>query len=289
MNCRSPVIRVAEWLAVWAVAAALLSGCAASLAPQPDPDASAGALLERLLPTPLLLVGEQHDAPEHQALQRALVQQLAARQQLAALVVEMAESGAHTTGLPRDASEAQVRRALRWGPDNGGWPWPTYAPVVMAAVRARVPVLGGNLPRAEMRAAMGQTKLDGLLPSAALERQRSAIQEGHCDLLPAPQIAPMTRIQIARDQAMARTASAAVRPGQTVLLVAGNNHVQRDLGVPRHLPPDLAHRVVLSLARPENAEAAPPSGSTPGSDAVWSSPPRAPRDYCGDMKRSLGR
>jgi hypothetical protein len=52
----------------------------------------------------------------------------------------------------------------------------------------------------------------------------------------------MTRIQIGRDQAMARTAAAAVRPGQTVLLVAGNGHVQRDLGVPLHLPPDLAHR-----------------------------------------------
>lgn len=289
MNCRSPVIRVAAWVAVWAAAAASLSGCAASTAPPPDADTSAGALLERLLPTSLLLVGEQHDAPEHQALQRALVQQLAARQQLAALVVEMAETGARTTGLPRDASEAQVQQALRWGPDNGGWPWPSYAPVVMAAVRAGVPVFGGNLPRAEMRAAMGQTTLDGLLPSVALERQRNAIQEGHCGLLPAPQITPMTRIQIARDQAMARTAAAAVRPGQTVLLVAGNNHVQRDLGVPQHLPTGLAHRVVVALAQPGHAEAAPSGEPSPGSDAVWSSPPRAPRDYCGEMKRSMGR
>lgn len=289
MNCRSPVIRVAAWVAVWATAAALLSGCAASTATPSDPDASAGALLKRLLPTPLLLVGEQHDAPEHQALQRALVQQLATRGQLAALVVEMAESGASTAGLPRDASEAQVQQALRWGPDNGGWPWPSYAPVVMAAVRAGVPVFGANLPRAEMRAAMGQTTLDGLLPSAALERQRKAIQEGHCGLLPAPQITPMTRIQIARDQAMARTAAAAVRPGQTVLLMAGNHHVQRDLGVPLHLPTGLAHRVVVALARPGEAEAAPSGEPSPGSDAVWSSPPRAPRDYCGEMKRSMGR
>ena len=49
--------------------AALLAGCS-SLRPAP-------ADLGDLLPTPLLLVGELHDAPEHQALQRDTVQQLA--------------------------------------------------------------------------------------------------------------------------------------------------------------------------------------------------------------------
>ncbi|HAX19320.1 MAG TPA: hypothetical protein DCY64_03430 [Hydrogenophaga sp.] len=254
-----------------------------------DPGQQAGALLTRLMPTPLLLVGEQHDAPEHQALQRELVKQLAARRQLSALVLEMSEAGTHTTDLPSQASETQVREALRWSGDQGGWPWSTYAPVVMAAVRAGVPVLGGNLPRADMRAAMGNESLDRLLPNEALERQRVAIREGHCDLLPTPQIAPMTRIQIARDQTMARTAAAAIRPGQTVLLVAGNGHVQRDLGVPVHLPPDLAHRVVVALARPA-ADAQEAAGQTlPGADVVWRSPPRAPRDYCADMKRSMGR
>lgn len=282
-------------LGLWS---ALLAG-AADAPPQPptptvasetgDPGQQASALLTRLLPTPLLLVGEQHDAPEHQALQRELVQQLAARRQLSALVLEMSEAGTHTTGLPSQASEAQVREALRWSGDQAGWPWSTYAPVVMAAVRAGVPVLGGNLPRADMRAAMGNESLDRLLPTEALERQRVAIREGHCDLLPAPQIAPMTRIQIARDQAMAGTAAAAIRSGQTVLLVAGNGHVQRDLGVPLHLPPDLAHRVVVALARPA-VDAQEAAGQTlPTADVVWRSPPRAPRDYCAEMKRSMGR
>jgi uncharacterized iron-regulated protein len=254
-----------------------------------DPGQQAGALLTRLMPTPLLLVGEQHDAPEHQALQRELVQQLATRRQLSALVLEMSEAGTHTADLPSQASETQVREALRWSGDQAGWPWSTYAPVVMAAVRAGVPVLGGNLPRADMRAAMGNESLDRLLPPEALERQRVAIREGHCDLLPTAQIAPMTRIQIARDQAMARTAAAAVRPGQTVLLVAGNGHVQRDLGVPVHLPPDLAHRVVVALARPAADAKEAADQTLPAADVVWRSPPRAPRDYCAEMKRSMGR
>ena len=161
------------------------------------------ARLSALLPADALLVGEQHDAPEHQQLQRQIVDWLAARGDLAALAMEMAERPHTTAGLPRDASESAVRAALAW--DEAGWPWATYAPVVMAAVRAGVPVRGANLPRADMRRAMADTTLDARLPPAMLAEQESRIREAHCHALPESQIRPMTRIQIARDIAMAQT------------------------------------------------------------------------------------
>jgi uncharacterized iron-regulated protein len=242
-------------------------------------------LLRPLLPTPILLLGEQHDAPEHQALQRELVQQLATRGQLSAVVMEMLEQGLQTTGLPASADEATVRSTLQWTQDrNSGWPWPVYGPVVMAAVRAGVPVVGGNLPRERMRAAMADPSLDALLPEAALQQQRAAIRSGHCDLLPEGQIAPMTRIQIARDQAMARNILAQLAPGKTVLLVAGNGHVRRDLGVPLHLPPGQAHRVVMAQAGASDAVAAPAQA-----DAVWPTPPVPPQDHCAALKKQMGR
>ncbi len=260
--------------------AVTLGGCSAL------PTASAD--LQGLLPTPLLLLGELHDAPEHQALQRDTVRQLAARGELAAVVLEMAEQGRATTGLPPDSSEARVREALDWAADRntGAWPWKVYGPVVMAAVRAGVPVLGGNLPRAQMRPSMGEAALDDSLPAAALQRQREAIREGHCGLLPEAQIAPMTRIQLARDRAMAQTAVGALRPGRTVLLIAGNGHVQRDLGVPHHLPPDQAHRVVIALA---SDAAAPNPDAAAQADRVWITPPLPPQDHCADLKRQMGR
>ena len=260
--------------------AATLGGCGAL------PTASAD--LRGLLPTPLLLVGELHDAAEHQSLQRDAVRQLAARDGLAAVVLEMVEQGRATTGLPPDASEIQVREALEWSADlnAGAWPWRVYGPVVMAAVRAGAPVLGGNLPRAQMRPSMGDAALDATLPAEVLQRQREAIRDGHCGLLPEAQIAPMTRIQLARDRAMAQTAVSALRPGRTVLLIAGNGHVQRDLGVPRHLPPDQAHRVVIAL--PLDAAAAAPDAPAQA-DRVWITPPRPSRDHCADMKRQMGR
>lgn len=258
-----------------AVSAALLGACA-----HPTPS-SVPALLDRVTPTQVLLLGEQHDAPEHQALQRDVVQALAARGQLGALVVEMADQGRQTTGLPKDASEARVREALAWS-EAGGWPWPVYSAVVMAAVRAGVPVLGGDLPRSQMSAAMGNAALESRVGSAVLQAQRQGIREGHCDLLPESQIAPMTRIQLARDDALAQTSVAASEKagkGKTVVLVAGNGHVRRDLGVPLHLPATLSYRVVM-------AQAGTPKTALPA-DAVWSTPAQPPRDHCTELRQKF--
>ena len=237
--------------------------------------------LQGLLPTPLLLLGEQHDASDHQWLQRQTLRQLVERGQAAALVLEMAERGQRTTGLPPDADELRVRAALGWANEvnAGHWPWATYGPLVMDAVRAGVPVLGGNLPRSQMRTAMMETGLDATLAPAALQAQRENIREGHCGLLPESQVGPMTRIQIARDRAMAQTAQEAMRPGQTVLLVAGHQHVRRDIGVPAHLPGQ-ALVVVVAQADERRAEA----GSA---DRVWQTPPVPPRDHCAELARQM--
>jgi uncharacterized iron-regulated protein len=262
----------------------LLGGCALVPSAEVISEARVQSLLGQVLPTQLLLVGEQHDVPQHQALQARLVSALVERNQLAALVLEMASEGTSTIGLPSGASDTQVRRALQWeGDQESGWPWPVYGPVVMRAVRSGIPVLGGNLPRDTLRSAMSNGALDEALSPQALARQQDNIQQGHCGLLPQQQIAPMTRIQIARDQAMARTAVSAVQPEKTVLLVAGNQHVRRDLGIPQHLPPGVSARVVAAQA--VGTEALPPDQA----DQRWTSPAQPRRDYCADLKRQLNR
>ncbi len=265
-----------------------LLGAAGCATPAPL-GADGQARLATLLPTDVLLLGEQHDAPAHQQLQRQAVQWLAARGELAALALEMAEQGRSTAGLPRDASEADVQHALAWR--DAGWPWQTYRPVVMAAVRAGVPVLGANLPAARQREAMRDAALDARLPPAALAEQQQRVRDGHCGLLPESQIGPMTRVQIARDIAMADTVRAARQPGRTVLLVAGNGHVHRALGVPLHLPPDLTTKVLS--AQSGQAQAAIDSevtdtlpAHTSGADLLWPTPPVPPRDYCAELRRA---
>ena len=237
-------LQPSPWAALLLTALLALSACSAPPR-NPEPQAWPQAL-PRLLPTDVLLLGERHDAPQHQDMQRQTVQWLAQRGLLAALVMEMAEAGHSTQGLAPQASEAEVQTALGWS--EALWPWQRYAPVAMAAVRAGVPVLGGNLPRRQLRTAQTDASLEALLSPAAMERQHQAVRDGHCGLLPEPRVPGMARVQVARDQSLAQTAAAARRPGQVVLLVAGAAHVQRSLGVPVHLPLNIDTKVVIAHA-----------------------------------------
>lgn len=272
-------MRISALRLPWLASLAVLAACAQ----QPPTAPGVDALLARTQPTPLLLVGEQHDAPEHQALQRTLVQALARRGELAAVVMEMVDAGHDTQSLAASADEAAVRTALGWN-DQHGWDWPTYGPVVMAAVRAGVPVVGGNLPRSALRGAMGDASLDRSVSAGVLEQQREAIRTGHCDLLPASQLGPMARIQLARDRSMAQVATGRLQPGRTVLLIAGNGHVRSDLGVPLHLPPGQAHRVVVA-----RAGGAAGVGSVAAADAFWDTPPVPERDHCAELRERFRR
>lgn len=229
-----------------------LAACTALAPPEPGPH-----------PVSALLLGEQHDAPEHQQLQREVVEALADRKLLAALVLEMAEGGRSTRGLAAGASEQQVREALGWRTE--AWPWELYGPAVMAAVNAGVPVLGANLSAAQMRAAMADAQLERLLPEAALRTQGEAIRVGHCNLLPEAHVPGMIRVQIARDQAMARTIAGAAVRGKTVVLLAGSGHVNPKLGVPVHL------------------------GSGFTTEAVMLPPVETGKDYCADMRKARSK
>lgn len=206
----------------FACATALLLALAACSTGQP------GAV-----PADVIIFGEQHDQPDHQAQVAREVERLAGANALGAIVIEMAEQGRSTAGLPRDADAARVREALAWS----GWEWSVYEGVVMAAVRAGVPVLGGNLPRHRMRSVMSDAAQDALVPTSARELLSRAVRDGHCGLLPATQEPGMVRIQIARDRSMAEVvASARTLAGERrVLLLTGGQHASRDRGVPLHL------------------------------------------------------
>jgi uncharacterized iron-regulated protein len=269
-----PGIALTRHLVALLAALALLQGCAAV-----GPNVQ--QRVDSLLPADILLIGEQHDADAHQQIQRLVVLELAQRGQLAALALEMAQEGQSTRGLAPDASEDVVQKALQW--NDAGWSWQRYGPVVMAAVRHGVPVLGANLKRDAMRSAMANTVLDAHLDPVRLEQQRSDIRSGHCMLLPESQIAPMTRIQIARDAAMAATVTAARQPGKTVVLVAGGGHVRRDLGVPTHLAAALQVQILLAVAGAHGTE------ERAITDMVWATPALAPKDHCAELRRQFKR
>ncbi|HYW57106.1 MAG TPA: ChaN family lipoprotein [Polaromonas sp.] len=256
----------------------MLAACASVPEPRLFPHAPTDvtARTDALLPTDVLMLGEQHDADEHQHIHRQVIEHLAVKGQLGAVAIEMADAGRSTASLKSNSTQLQVQDALGW--NNKAWPWLAYGPAIMAAVKAGVPVMGANLPTAQMRDTMADIRLDQRLAGPALKAQQQLIRTGHCGLLPESQISPMTRIQIARDISMARTIEQAMLPGKVVVLLAGSGHVDRLLGVPQHLPQGTKIKTVQLRAGPARN-----AGDTSSFDTEWETPALAERDYCKDV------
>ncbi|QHI99180.1 hypothetical protein GT347_15060 [Xylophilus rhododendri] len=231
----------------------------------------------------LLLFGERHDAPGQIDRVADALRQLAARDRLAAFAIEMAPAGTSTAALPRSAAALSIRQALQW--DDKAWPWERYAPAITAAVVAGVPVLGANLPRADMAKAMADVSLDAQLAEPARAQLAVALRDGHCGLLPESRIPAMLRVQIARDRSMAHVMAESVVSGRTAVLLAGSGHVDSALGVPQHLPTHLTVRSIVLLADGDRT-----SGRF---DATWATPAASRDDPCtalaGHMPAPAGR
>jgi uncharacterized iron-regulated protein len=212
-----------RWYAV--LACAMLTACSAlpgqQLGQQPS----------------VLLLGEQHDAPSHPGLHAKAVRDLIAQRRLGALVLEMSDAPARTSSLGPQATEQAVQTALGW--KQAAWPWANYQGAIMAAVRAGVPVVGGNLPPAKTGQAMQSANYEGLFTPALWQRHLDNIRTGHCDMLPASQLAPMARVQVARDVQMASVVLSEVTLSQsqnkTIVLIAGSGHIDEKLAVPFHI------------------------------------------------------
>ena len=229
----------------------------------------------------VVLLGEQHDASEHQTLAKLNLALLVSSQRLAALALEMVDEGFSTRDISPQADEAMVRHALKW--NDSGWPWQRYGSIVMLAVSAGIPVVGANLPRSEMSEVMKDARWDSTVPEAVLKETRESMISSHCGLLPEAQVPGMARIQIARNERMAQTVNRLIQRDKTVVLLAGAEHVKKDRGVPLMMSADALTQVLVVWMH------AGPIGSDGSSvaDIVWQTPPVPFKDYCADLKRSL--
>lgn len=128
-------------------------------------------------------------------------------------------------------------------PAKSSWNWTYYEPVIALAQQYDLPVFAANLSRVDagkvMKSGFGAAMdaatvhdygLDAPLPAGLLAAQVDEVRNGHCGKLPEAMLEPMARAQVARDVWMARTVAA--QAGRGVVLLAGNGHVRRDVGVP---------------------------------------------------------
>ena len=270
--------------------------------------------VDRLATADFVLLGEQHDNPDHHRLQAWVIARLAARGRRPALAVEMLTTDqqpaldSYLAAHPSDA--AGIGQAVGWA--DSGWPaWPNYEPIFAAALAAGMPIRAANLPHETLRrvvldgltAALGPARVAALqlepgLPPELEKRLEAEIVESHCNQLPDSMIRPMAVAQQVRDAVMAEAmVKAAALPGRDgAVLVAGNGHARRDRGVPYRLARVAPERSVASLGLFEVAAGAEApadyaarfDGSLPF-DVIWFTPVADPTDPCERFAGQLQR
>ena len=264
-------------------------------------------LVQRLVASRFVLLGERHDNPDHHVLQAKLVRSMVEAGRRPALGFEMLSTDdapavvRYLARSPKDA--AGLGDAVNWS--RSGWPeWRYYQPIAQAALDANVPIVATNLSRVATDAVrrnglpglgpalMSQLRLAEPTPDTRLAMTRE-LRESHCGQIPEDMIDRMADIQWARD---ARIAASLARGGQRdgAVLIAGAGHVRADRGVPFHLARQIQDVPIASVAFVEvDAAGAKPGDYAKrfGSDTlpfhyVWFTPRIDEADPCERLKKA---
>lgn len=249
------------------------------------------ALRARLADSRVVLLGEKHDNPDHHRLHAWLLDGLAGPE-VPVLFEQLDHDAAEA--IAGAADPEGLRAAAQW--DRSGWPpFALYAPKFAAVYRQKAPVKPAHPPRAEVRAAMTkpldrypfELGLNRPLPAEGEARLRREIDTSHCGHATPPLVDGMLRAQRFKDAVMAAALrEAAGRDGRAVL-VAGNGHVRRGVGVPFYLPalaPVAVGVLEVTRGRTDPAELV---GER--FDYVWFTPRVDERDPCEKFAEQLER
>ena len=232
--------------AVFAFAIAALLGACTTTPPH-------GGWDDRLRGDAWVLLGEVHDNAQQHHLRLAALQRAFASGWRPAIAMEQfdrehqADIDRARRERPADAQHVIDAAAPSGTRARGGWNWSFYRPFVELALRYDVPLIAANLSNADTsrivrggysavfsEAEIAVLGLDRPVAPEVQAAQEREIDAGHCHALPRSMWSRMAQAQYARDAVMAEVLRRGAEGGGVVLL-AGNGHVRRDIGVPHWL------------------------------------------------------
>ena len=251
-------------------------------------------LLARLQLSPVLLLGEKHDNPDHHRLRLALLDRLLLSADSALMVLEMLNRNQQshidtltTEDLPPEGLALAER--LTW--NSEAWPWQFYGPAVTLALQRGTRLLAGNINDGEIMEIYRDSRPTSPQPLAAdqLQQLERDIDSSHCGMLPAEQFPAMMRVQQARDQQMADALMADPGRFDQRILLAGNYHIRHDLGVPNYLPEQMSAPLSVAFLEVDPEHDVPADylqqlSDIAAYDVIWFTPALRPDDYCADMR-----
>lgn len=228
------------------------------------------ALAEEMARRPVVLLGEVHDNAAQHATRAAALRRLLAGGARPAIAFEQfdRERQADIDRARREtppADKTLAEHVIEQARPARGWDWRLYRPFVELALEYDLPIVAANLSRADaMRVATqgfaavfdeatrARFALDAL-PPALLAAHEKAVDDGHCNRMPADALPALARAQIARDLALAE----AIRPyfARGVVLLTGNGHARKDIGVPFFLTEaERAQAIAIGLLERDKPE-----------------------------------
>ena len=245
-------------------------------------------VMEMLPESGWVLLGEQHDHPDHHAMQVGLLQALADQRLLGNVAMEMLavnqQPRLDSLMMRRDVLPSE----LEW---NVGWPWENYQQQVAVALMWANRVLAGDLADDQKAA----TRRDNvIIPHYSPEHTdflANLVVTSHCNLFPADRAGPMVKMQLARDQFMARQMNRYPVTDKVSVFIAGSGHVRADYGAPLWLADDLPRLTILLQAVGAETDARSYAnervmGKYPA-DLIYFVPAMPARDYCAELLESM--
>lgn len=250
---------------------------------------SANSVLAKLPAGSWLLLGEQHDHPDHHQLQLWVLQQLAAAQRLGAVAMEMLnteQQAALDAQLTRGAQSTTSE--LQW-PERA-WPFANYQAQVQFALDHASRVVAADFSDSEKTALRQNTGAVTEYSAEHTDYLAELIVKSHCGMFTAERAKPAARMQIARDQQMAKQMLANTQNDKVNVLIAGAQHARNDIGVPLWLEEQPALSILLiSVAESTNPQDYLPKAlpaDSPASavaDLIWFVPAIPAVDYCAQL------
>jgi uncharacterized iron-regulated protein len=233
-------------------------------------------LLNELKKRDWLLLGENHEADVHHALQTEIIEILAQQNQLGNVAFEMANVE-QQAALDKALGAPTTPEKLNW---QKGWPWEWYESPVNEALTKAERVLGTDLTRQQQMQAYMDEAIDH--PNESYKNfMLDILYDGHCGKLPKSQLSNMLNVQIARDREMGRILTEN-STDKVDIYIAGNMHVRKDAGVPFHNTLDSLSIMLLSVGDSRDPFKIVPGSyqDNPITDYVIFTPEVEQRDHC---------
>ena len=189
----------------------------------------------------IYLLGEVHDNPQAHAQRFELIEQLLSKSFEPVIAMEQFDRE-NQAALDQAMHSCKDADCVIQSAGGKGWQWNFYKPVIETALKRRLPIVAANMSSKDAMKiardglgavikpeALHDFNLDMPLDSDLFQKQKQAIEVGHCHTLPNSALKGMVNAQVARDVWMAKTIRENASHG--LILLAGNGHVRKDIGV----------------------------------------------------------